>query len=87
MRPLVWVAGIDDSDGKMPPDMRWSFRDKEALSDCIEQMIDWRPKRIILAHGRCYEHNAVAELERAFERLLRDRKWERAFKVVEKNSR
>ncbi|SLN12599.1 hypothetical protein PEL8287_00421 [Roseovarius litorisediminis] len=87
MRPLVWIAGIDDSDGKMPPDMRWSFRDKKALADSVEEIISWRPKRIILAHGRWYKHSAVAELERAFERLLRDRNWERALKAVDANKR
>lgn len=76
-RPLIWIAGIDDSDGKMPPDMSFSFRDKEKLADCVERMIDWAPERILLAHGRCYERNAVAELERAFRRLLRARIWDR----------
>ncbi|WP_297771465.1 DUF4336 domain-containing protein [uncultured Roseovarius sp.] len=77
MRPLIWIAGIDDSDGKMPPDMRFSFRDKRALVDSIEALIAWTPERIILAHGRCYETNGVAELERAFRRILRDRMWDR----------
>lgn len=78
MRPLIWLAGIDDTDGKMPPDMAFSFRDKETLADAVERMIAWGPHRIILAHGRCYERNGVKELERAFRRVLRDRLWERA---------
>jgi hypothetical protein len=79
MRPLVWLAGIDDSDGKMPPDMRWSFRDKDALAEDLERMIAWGPRRVILAHGRWYEHNGVEELERAFRKLLQARRWERAY--------
>lgn len=78
MRPIVWLAGIDDSDGKMPPDMRWTFRDKVALAEDVEQMIDWAPERIILAHGRWYRANGVAELERAFRKLLQPRLWDRA---------
>ncbi|SEK73259.1 protein of unknown function [Roseovarius nanhaiticus] len=74
MRPLVWIAGIDDSDGKMPLDMRLTFR-KAPLADCVERMIDWGPQRIILAHGRWYQRDGVGELRRAFRRILRDREW------------
>jgi Domain of unknown function (DUF4336) len=31
-----------------------------------QQMIDWEPDRIILAHGRCYSSDAVNELKRSF---------------------
>lgn len=79
MRPIVWLAGIDDSDGKMPPDLRWSFRDKDALAEDLERMIAWGPRRVILAHGRWYEHSGVEELERAFGKILQKRRWEQAF--------
>lgn len=29
-------------------------------------MIEWNPERVIMAHGRWYEHDGVAELKRAF---------------------
>lgn len=74
MRPFIWVMGVDDSDGKMPPGMRMTFR-KEPLADSIDRIIAWAPHRMILAHGRWYERDAVGELERAFRRLLRDRRW------------
>lgn len=83
MRPIVWIAGIDDSDGKMPPDMRWTFRDKDALAEDVEQMIGWGPERVILAHGRWYDRDGAAELERAFRRLLRPRRWEAAYKEMD----
>ena len=79
MRPVAWIAGIDDSDGKMPPDLWWSFRDKAALAEDVELMIGWEPRRIILAHGRCYARNGAAELERAFRKLLRAHRWEKAY--------
>ncbi|MFX0542380.1 DUF4336 domain-containing protein [Roseovarius sp. S4756] len=82
MRPLVWIAGIDDSDGKMPPDMRMTFR-KAALADSVERMIAWAPERIILAHGRWYRSDGVAELRRAFRRVLRDREWTAAMDRIE----
>lgn len=66
-RPLFWLAGNYDPDGKAPLDMRWSFRKgKVALRLAVQQMLAWQPKRLILAHGRWYPDNAVAELLRAF---------------------
>lgn len=76
-RPFAWLNGIDDTDGKTPPFLRWSFRDKEAMADSVEAMIGWAPERIVLAHGRCYMRDGVGELERAFRKLLRVRKWDR----------
>ncbi|WP_371227105.1 DUF4336 domain-containing protein [Roseovarius sp. 2305UL8-3] len=83
-RPWVWLNGIEDVDGRMPPIIRRSYRDKNALGEDIEQMIDWGPRRVIIAHGKWYERNGVAELERAFRKLLRDRQWTRAFDEMEK---
>ena len=86
MRPLAWLAGIDDSDGKMPPDMRFGFR-KEPLADAVQRMIDWGPDRIILAHGRWYETDAVGELRRAFRRILRDREWTAVMDRIDEDRR
>ncbi len=79
-RPFAWLNGIDDSDGKTPPLIAWSFRDKDAFAEDIEQMIEWRPRRVIIAHGRWYERDGVGELERAFRRILRARRWDSAIK-------
>ena len=76
-RPFVWLNGIDDTDGKTPPLLRWTFRNKEAMADSVETLIGWAPERIVLAHGRCYMRDGVGELERAFRKLLRVRKWDR----------
>lgn len=77
-RPFVWLMGIDNTDGKMPPLLRMSFRDKAALAEDIETLVGWGPRRVILAHGDWYEANGTAELERAFRKLLNARQWERA---------
>ena len=70
-RLLVRLAGAADPDGKAPIDMRLSFlRERRALRQAVERMIGWAPERVILAHGRCYESNAVAELRRAFRWVL-----------------
>ncbi|WP_135503636.1 DUF4336 domain-containing protein [Roseovarius aestuariivivens] len=77
-RPFVWLNGIDDSDGKTPPLIRWSFRDKNAMAGDLETVIGWGARRVILSHGRWYRRDGTAELERAFRRVLGARAWERA---------
>ena len=67
MRPLVRLGGIADPHGGMPRDMRASFgRGRDRLRRAVETMIGWAPERVILAHGRWYDRNGVAELRRAF---------------------
>ncbi|MCP5088485.1 MAG: DUF4336 domain-containing protein [Rhodobacteraceae bacterium] len=71
MRWLTRLAGISDPDGQMPRDMRTTFWGHyPLLRRAVIQMIDWAPERIILAHGRWYEKDAVAELRRAFRFVL-----------------
>lgn len=77
-RPLVWLTGVDHPDGRMPPRIRRTFRDKDAMAEDIETLLAWGPRRIILAHGHWYDANGTAELERAFRKLLRARAWDRA---------
>jgi hypothetical protein len=36
----------------------------------VEQILSWRPERIIISHGRCFESNAIAVLRRAFSWVL-----------------
>jgi hypothetical protein len=71
LRHIIRIAGNVDPDGKAPIDMRLSFnRGKEKLRAAVQQMIDWGPERVILAHGRWYERDAVKELRRAFRWVL-----------------
>lgn len=66
---MHWIArfgGVLDPDGKTPLDMRFTFRDRTAARASLRRLMDWRPQRVILAHGRCYPANAEAELQRAF---------------------
>ncbi|WP_299843230.1 DUF4336 domain-containing protein [uncultured Roseovarius sp.] len=85
MRPLIWLAGTDDSDGKMPYLMRRRYNGAE-LGKSIENMIDWNPRTLILSHGNWYETGAVRELERAFKKLLHERQWSRAMDDVDKGA-
>lgn len=68
--PLRWLcraSGCCDPDGKMPFDLRYTFRrHRDAMRDAVRRMIALEPERIILAHGRWYPGRAVDELKRAF---------------------
>lgn len=66
MRWIARLGGVLDPDGKAPLDMRFTFRDRDAARACLQQVLAWRPQRVILAHGRCYLEHAEAELRRAF---------------------
>lgn len=67
MRWLARLGGVLDPDGKVPADLRMTFvlhRDEARRS--YERVRAWRPQKIVLAHGRWYEHDGERELERAF---------------------
>ena len=67
LRWLTRLGGVQDPDGQMPRDMRLTFpNDRQQLRSAIATMLDWNPERIILAHGRCYDHDGAQELRRAF---------------------
>ena len=67
MRWLTRMGGVQHPHGAMPRDMRMTFAGRmPALRAAIEKMIAWAPERIVLAHGRWYEKNGTAELQRAF---------------------
>jgi hypothetical protein len=70
--PLFRLAGNYDPDGKMPFDMASTFKKGRAqLRKSVELMIAWAPERVIISHGRWYEKNGVAELKRAFRKVLK----------------
>ncbi len=77
-RPMIWLAGLDDSDGKPPIGLASKLGGRRAVGDVIEQVLDWGPERLILTHGRCYGFDPGGELTRAYRRLMRERLWDRA---------
>lgn len=71
LRVLMKVFGAADPDGKAPFDMQLSFLGRRKnVRAAANLMIGWAPERIVIAHGRCYEADAVAELRRAFRWVL-----------------
>lgn len=67
---ITRIVGIAAPHGRMPPDMKSTF-DKTRLAQAVQQMIDWKPERVILSHGAWFEQNGAAELQRAFAKELR----------------
>lgn len=66
-RWLMKLGGVTHPDGKLPLDLRMTFLGhKDIARECYARMRAWRPERIIIAHGRWYEEDAMAELDRAF---------------------
>ena len=67
LRWLVRLSGNLHPDGKLPVDLRVTFLGrKHQARACVERMLEWRPERILLAHGRCYLEHGTSELRRAF---------------------
>ena len=75
IRLLIRLGGVRDPHGGMPRDMRLTYS-RKTLRKLVERMLSWAPERIIIAHGRWYEKDAVGELRRAFQGVLQ-RGWDR----------
>lgn len=45
---------------------RIMIRDRAGAREQINRMLDWKPERILLAHGRCIERDGEAVLRRAY---------------------
>ncbi len=72
LRSLVWLVGAANPNGSMPVDMRLSFwSHRRDLQRAVETMIGWNPERVLLAHGKWFDHNGVGEVERAFRWVLK----------------
>jgi hypothetical protein len=61
------LGGVRDPDGKASRYFRRSFFGRhEEANKSLDRIRAWNPERIVIAHGRWYERNGGAELERAF---------------------
>lgn len=67
MRLLARLGGVLGPCGSTPRDFRASFRGagREQARACRDRLIDWKPQRIVLAHGKCIEEDATKFLTRA----------------------
>jgi hypothetical protein len=70
-RFLCRIGGVLHPDGKTPRDLQATFRNNRAeVRAAVRQMLAWKPRQIVIAHGRCYTANAESELRRAFRWIL-----------------
>lgn len=66
-RFLVWATGAYHPCGQMPIDLRSTFWPKKReVGAAIEEIIAWKPERIVVSHGRCIEKDAIGALRFAF---------------------
>lgn len=66
-RAILAAGGATGPNGRPSMEIRFAARQhRQALRAGVQQMLDWKPERIILAHGACYTTDAAAEIERAF---------------------
>ena len=64
---LLKFGGATGPSGRPSIEIRRAARrDLQALRSGVRQMIAWHPASIILSHGRCFDTEAVIEIERAF---------------------
>jgi hypothetical protein len=66
LRWLLRLGGAMEP-GQTPREVRaTSWGRKPQARACYQRMRDWQPRRMLVAHGRCFPEDAAAELERAF---------------------
>jgi Domain of unknown function (DUF4336) len=66
-RLIARLAGVCAPEGGMSPDLRLAFWPKKRdVRGVYEQILSWKPERIILSHGRCFDANGGPTLRRAF---------------------
>lgn len=66
-RQLLKRANVAAPYGQTPIDFRLSFLgNKKKARKHLEQLLEWNPEKIILAHGDWFDSNGKEELKRAF---------------------
>lgn len=67
VRTLLTLGGATGPNGRPSIEIRMAtLLHRKALGMCVNHMLAWQPKGIILSHGACYRSDAVIEIERAF---------------------
>jgi len=66
LRPFARIAGILGPEGKAPPYLRAIVKlGGGKAREAGRQLVATRPERVIFAHGRWFDHDAAARLERS----------------------
>jgi hypothetical protein len=71
MRLMARLTGVLAPDGKAPVYVRLLIRAKRVTAAAAAaRLVAWRPERVVFSHGRWFERDGAAALERAFRWLL-----------------
>jgi hypothetical protein len=66
-RPLARLSNIVEGKGYAPLDWRLSFIRRRKLRDAKAKVLNWDPRKVIMAHGEWQAENGKDFLVRAFE--------------------
>ena len=70
VRLLLQLGGATGPNAKPSIEIRLAARKhRDELRVGVEQMIAWKPTRVILSHGKCIQINPIEELRSAFDWL------------------
>jgi Domain of unknown function (DUF4336) len=65
---VLMAGGATGPNAKPSIEIRLAARQhRDVLRAGVQQMIDWKPKRIILSHGPCIQDDATGTIKKAFE--------------------
>ena len=66
-RIFARIAGILAPNGKTPLDWRLTFIfNKKVANSCLQNIISWKPERLIMSHGQIIEKEATEFLQKSF---------------------
>jgi len=64
------LVGVLGRKGGVPRDVQWSFHDRKAARQSLEEILDWEFDNLIVSHGICLKGGAKKDVERCFSHLL-----------------
>lgn len=64
-RAIMRLDGLVGPDGSTPREWRLSFWKRDAARAALKEVLQWDPKRVVIAHGEWIHNDGRAVLERA----------------------
>lgn len=68
-----WLAQVDKiayPRGETPVLFRFATRDRRTGRNAVEDMLNWRPKTVVISHGEWFPDNGAVELEQRMKWIL-----------------
>lgn len=70
-RWLIRLGGVGDREPGTPRDARLTFWHRRRARRCMERVLAWEPRRLVIAHGPCVLQDGASVLRRSMSWLLR----------------